>query len=254
MGRRRRSIAASVVVPAAVVAMVVTVAGCSDSAAVAPPSSPADLVLAVSDLPAGFRLESVSVADLVAANQAGIDAARTTRVTPDFCRPTADEALNPKLSDDNAAVLGARGPAGVLVELVTSAARDIDADRVATTGRCARTTTEITTGNLAGSRVVTEYTELPQPKVPGGLGVGEQVLLTRSEVTTNLPDGGVRRQTGYAGYAALDRPSSGPVTVQLTVAGETTPASNPPTAPVEPLDPAAFTKLFSAALERVVER
>lgn len=233
--------------------LAVAITSCSEPAGVAPPSSPVDLVLPVSDLPPGFAPESLSVDDLVAGNQAGIDAARTTRVTPEFCRPTADEALNRELSADNAAVLGARGAAGVLVELVTTAARDIDADRLSTTGRCARTTTEITTGNLAGSSVVTQYTELSPPELPGGLRAAEQMLLTRSEVTTTLPDGGVRRQIGYAGYAALDRPSSGAVTLQLTVSGATTPATTPPTDPVEPLASAAFTDLFATAVERVVE-
>ena len=97
------------------------------------------------------------------------------------------------------------------------------------------------------------YTELSPPELPGGLRAAEQMLLTRSEVTTTLPDGGVRRQIGYAGYAALDRPSSGAVTLQLTVSGATTPATTPPTDPVEPLASAAFTDLFATAVERVVE-
>lgn len=236
----------------ALVTGMIAVAGCSTGPAEAPaPRTPADLLLPASDLPPGFTAESLSVGDLVAGNRAGIDAARTTRVTPEYCAPTADAALNGELTADNSAILAARGGTGVLVELLTRAQRDIDADRLATTGRCARTTTEITAGNLAGSRVVTEYTEIRPPEVDGGLGTGEQMLLTRSEVTTTLPDGGVRRQTGFAGYAALDRPASGPVTVQLTVSGAATPATNPPTEPTEPVDSAAFAELFGDAVGRV---
>ncbi|MDJ0026160.1 hypothetical protein QM583_03525 [Gordonia alkanivorans] len=226
--------------------------GCSTGSAEAPaPRTPSDLLLPTSDLPPGFAAEALSVSDLVAGNRAGIDAARTTRVTPEYCVPTADADLNGELTADNSAVLAARGRSGVLVELVTKARRDIDADRLATTGRCARTTTEITTGNLAGSRVVTEYTEIAPPEIDGGLGAGEQMLLTRSEVTTTLPDGGVRRQVGFAGYAALDRPASGPVTVQLTVSGAATPAADPPTDPTEPVDSAAMAELFGDAIGRV---
>ncbi|ATD69434.1 MULTISPECIES: hypothetical protein [Gordonia] len=236
----------------ALVAAVIAIAGCSNGSAEAPaPRTPADLLLQPSDLPPGFTAESLSVSDLVAGNRAGIDAARTARVTPGFCTPTADAELNGELTADSSAVLAARGGTGVLVELVTEARRDIDADRLSTTGRCSRTTTEITVGNLAGSRVVTEYTEMAPPEVDGGLGTGEQMLLTRSEVTTTLPDGGVRRQIGFAGYAALDRPTSGPVTVQLTVSGATTPASDPPTEPTEPVDAATFVRVFDAAVGRV---
>ncbi|MBA5846063.1 hypothetical protein [Gordonia amicalis] len=218
----------------ALVAAVIAIAGCSNGSAEAPaPRTPADLLLQPSDLPPGFTAESLSVSDLVAGNRAGIDAARTARVTPGFCTPTADAELNGELTADSSAV------------------RDIDADRLSTTGRCSRTTTEITVGNLAGSRVVTEYTEMAPPEVDGGLGTGEQMLLTRSEVTTTLPDGGVRRQIGFAGHAALDRPTSGPVTVQLTVSGATTPASDPPTEPTEPVDAATFVRVFDAAVGRV---
>nr|WP_223205123.1 hypothetical protein [Gordonia jinghuaiqii] len=229
------------------------VGGCSSEPAAAPaPRAAADLLLSASVLPAGFTLAPLSVSELTAGNRAGIEAAKSTRVTPEYCRPTADAALNGQLSADNSAVLAARdGASGGLVELVTTAPRDIDADRLTTTGRCARTTTEITSGNLAGSRVVTEYTELPAPEIEGGLIAGEQMLLTRSEVTTTLPDGGVRRQIGFAGYAALDRPTSGRVTVQLTVSGTATPATTPPTEPAEPVDAETFTNLFDAAVERV---
>ncbi|AFR47313.1 hypothetical protein [Gordonia sp. KTR9] len=247
---RRRSPAAPA---ASVVAAALLVAGCAgDPAAVPAPRGPADLVLTASQLPPGYTSAPLAVADLVTGNQAAIDASRSARVTPEYCDPTSDAALNKQLTSDNSAVLAARdGATGALVELVTTAPRDIDADRLTTTGRCARTTTDITTGHLAGSRVVTEFTELPPPDVDGGLLPGEQMLLTRSDVTTTLTDGGVRRQIGFAGYAVLDRPASGPVTVQLTVSGAPTRATNPPTVPVEPIDPAAFSALFDTAVEQV---
>jgi hypothetical protein len=249
LGRRRSPAALAV----AVAAVALGVAGCAAGPETAPaPRGPADLVLSASELPPGYTAAPLSVSDLVGGNQAAIDASRSARVTPEYCRPTSDESLNKQLTAENSAVLAARdGATGTLVELVTTASRDIDADRLTTTGRCSRTTTEITTGHLSGSRVLTVYTELPQPDVDGGLLPGEQLLVTRSDVTTTLPDGGVRRQIGFAGYALLDRPASGQVTVQLTVSGAPTRATDPPTTPVEPIDPAAFSALFDVAVERV---
>ncbi|MFE0751131.1 hypothetical protein [Gordonia sp. NPDC058843] len=252
LGRRRSPAAFAASVVAVSLGAAVLTACAGDPEPASAPRGPADLVLSASQLPSGYSSAPLSVADLVAGNQAAFDASRSTRVTPEYCRPTSDAALNGALTADNSAVLAARdGATGTLVEVVTTVSRDIDADRLTTTGRCSRTTTEITTGHLAGSRVLTVYTELPSPDVAGGVLPGEQMLVTRSDVTTTLPDGGVRRQVGFAGYAVLDRPASGPVTVQLTVSGMPTRASNPPTAPVEPIDPASFSALFDTAVERV---
>lgn len=249
LGRRRPPAALA----ASVVAVALGLAGCAgDPEAATAPRGPADLVLSEAQLPPGYTSAPLSAVDLVAGNRAAIDTSRSVRVTPEYCRPTSDAALNDRLTADNSAVLAARdGATGTLVELVTTTSRDIDADRLTTTGRCSRTTTEITTGNFAGSRVLTVYTELPQPEIDGGLLPGEQMLLTRSDVTTTLPDGGVRRQIGFAGYAVLDRPASGPLTMQLTVSGATTRASDPPSIPVEPIEPSVFADLFETAVERV---
>lgn len=254
-GRRRplATVCRPIVAVTLAVALALAVAGCAGDPVSAPaPRGPADMVLSAADLPPGFTAAPLSVSDLVAGNKGAIDAAESARVTPEFFRPTADAALNPQLSADNSAVLAARdGDTANLVEVVTTVRRDVDADRLTTTGRCSRTTTEITRGNLAGTRVSTEYAEVAPPEIAGGLLAGEQMLLTRSEVTTTLPDGGVRRQVGFAGYAVLDRPASGPATVQLTVTGAPTPATEPPTEPAEPIDAAGFTRLFDAAVEHV---
>lgn len=235
---------------AGVLAVVLTVAGCGSGApdAASTRLAPADLLLDPSDLPPGFTVTPFTVAELVDGNSAAIESAARMRVEPDFCRPTADAALNGQLRADNSAVLGARRFNTSLVELVSTARRDVGADLFATSAQCARTETTITAGNLAGARIVTEYAALPVPPVTGGLRTGERAVLVRSTVTTRLPDGGVRSQVGFAGYALLDRPASGAVTVQLTVSGEPTPATTPPTPAPSPLTDAQFVDLFGRAL------
>jgi len=234
------------------VIVLVVVAGCGRTADVPDRRlAPADLLLAPSDLPPGFVVTPLSVADLAASNRVAFDDAKTARFAPDFCRPTADATLNDQLRADNSAVLAARRLNTGLVELVTTQRRDLGADLFATSGRCARTETTITKGNLAGTRIVTEYTALPVSPIDGGLRSGERAVLVRSTVTTTLPDRGVRTQIGFAGYALLNRASSGEVTVQLTVAGEASRATNPPTPGLAPLSDAGFVDLFGKALQKV---
>ncbi len=226
--------------------------GCGSGTTPSPPSAvPADLLLSPDDLPAGFTPAQLSVADLVASNQGAVDSAESAGVDPPECRPTADAELNAQLTAGNAAVLAARASGSGLVELVTTARRDIDSDIRVTTGICATTTTTIHNGDLRGTRIVTRYSELPMPDSESESGRSEaieQSLVLRSVVTTTLPDGGVRAQVGYAGYAALDRPGTGSVTVQLTVSGEATPAGPAPAEPVEPMSAAEFSALFGQAV------
>ncbi|MDY6809074.1 MAG: hypothetical protein SW127_08645 [Actinomycetota bacterium] len=231
--------------------------GCGDGGAPAGQASvsavPADLLLATGRLPAGFAPAQLSVSDLVEGNREPIEAAAEADVSPPDCRPTADAELNQEIDAANSAVLAARSSAASLVELVTTAQRDISADIAASTGRCATTTTVIGNGNLRGARIVTRYTELPTPPQARESDRLRQSVLLRSDVTTTLPDGTATTQVGFAGYALLvpdgDTTDSGAaVTVQLTVSGESTAASDPPADARPPMTDAAFGALFDDAL------
>ncbi|AZG46129.1 hypothetical protein [Gordonia insulae] len=227
------------------------VAGCGSSSAPDVPlaaAAPADLLLTPDDLPGGFAPTQLSVTDLVAGNRGPIESATSAEVTPPECRPTADAALNPELDKSDSAVLAARSESASLVELVTTVRRDIESDIRVTTGRCATTTTLIGTGNLRGTRIVTRYTELPDPDLGDRSSALEQSLVLRSSVTTTLPDGAAMTQEGFAGYAIVGRPGGGSLTVQLTVAGDTPPAAMPPAVPPAPMSDAAFGDLFDDAV------
>nr|WP_202422504.1 hypothetical protein [Gordonia sp. SID5947] len=226
------------------------VAGCggSDPEAGSNASAvPADLLMAPGELPAGFTPTQLSVTDLVAGNRGPIAAAAKAAVTPPECRPTADADLNPQLDAANSAVLAARGEKGSLVELVSTVRRDIEADIRATTGICATTTTVIGSGNLRGARIVTRYTEVPPPSSEDD-GTVQQSSTMRSTVTTTLTDGAVSTQIGFAGYAIVTGPGGAPVTVQLTVAGEATPATKPPAPATQPMTDAEFAASFGDAV------
>lgn len=241
----------------AVMAATASLVGCGDGtvppASVATSAVPADLLLAPGQLPGGFAPAQLAVADLVEGNRGNIEAANAAEVTPPDCRPTADADLNEQIDAANSAVLAARSSTASLVELVTTAQRDIPADIAASTGRCAITTTVIREGNLRGARIVTRYTELPTPAQMQGSDRLHQALVLRSDVTTTLPDGAASTQVGFAGYALLSpaaeqTAASDAVTVQLTMSGESTPASDPPTDAQPPVTDAAFGKLFDDAV------
>ncbi|WAC53858.1 hypothetical protein [Gordonia sp. SL306] len=244
---RRRWSAAAIIAAAAVMAVV---AGCGSDPVTGPAPSavPADLLMSPGELPAGFTPAQLSVADLVAGNRGPIESARSAVVTPPECRPTADADLNPQLTAANSAVLAARSDGGSLVELVSTARRDIDADIRSTTGRCAITTTVIGSGNLRGARIVTRYTAVPTPDSgERGSSVQESTAM-RSMVTTTLTDGAVSTQIGFAGYAIVTRPGAAAVTVQLTVGGEATPATKPATGATQPMTDAEFAAAFGDAI------
>ncbi|NDZ95113.1 hypothetical protein G3I13_07060 [Streptomyces sp. SID6673] len=244
---RRRWSAAAIIAAAAVTAVV---AGCGADPVTgpAPAAVPADLLMSPGELPAGFTPAQLSVSDLVAGNRGPIESARSAMVTPPECRPTADADLNPQLTAANSAVLAARSDAGSLVELVSTARRDIDADIRSTTGRCAITTTVIGSGNLRGARIVTRYTALPTPDSGNRGSSVQESTATRSTVTTTLTDGAVSTQIGFAGYAIVTRPGAAPVTVQLTVGGEATPATKPPSEATQPMTDAEFAAAFGDAI------
>ncbi|GAA1481090.1 hypothetical protein GCM10009624_15300 [Gordonia sinesedis] len=241
----------------AAIAGVAALAACGgEEVATAPPAAPADMLLRPAQLPAVYVPTQVSVTDLTAANQARIDDGRTADVVPADCRPTADAALNPQVRADNSAVLAAANGDAGLVELVTTARRDLMADLRATSGSCARSTMTIRRGNLAGARVETTYTPLPDPDLTAGADGGsavaetavDQTVAVASSVRTTLPDGGIRTQSGYAGYALVRRPGAESVTVQLTVSGATSAAAPTPSPAAEPMSRDDFVALFGAAI------
>ncbi|MGV9709219.1 hypothetical protein ACWDTI_00955 [Gordonia sp. NPDC003424] len=238
---------------AVLVSAVVTLAGCGGSTAPATPVVPADLLMKPDALPAGFTPTPLSVTDLVAGNRDRIDAAKSAQITPPDCRPTADAELNKELSQDNSAVLAARGEGATLLELVTTVRRDIDADIRSTTGGCATTTTLIDAGTLRGARIVSRYEQIDPDLGPHAASVQESLAL-RSEVGTTLSDGTVSNQVGYAGYATVARPGTEPVTVQLTITGERTPASRVPAPAPEPMSRAEFTAAFRDAVTAAAAR
>lgn len=245
-------------VPLLIAVLVVTV-GCG-SASTPPravPVTPADMLLRPAQLPAGFVPTQLSVGDLVAANKTQIDMARTAGITPDICRPTADADLNGQLRQDNSAVLAAANGGNGLVELVSTARRDLAADLRTLTGACARTVTTIREGNLRGTRIETTYTTLPDSDITAAMGESaatvEQMVAVASSVRTTLPDGAARTQAGYAGYALVARPGADPVTVQLTVSGADGAATANPAAPVQPMERGAFVALYGSALRAAAE-
>lgn len=223
-------------------AIVVAMAGCGDGSSSLEVAAPADLVVEASKLPAGYAPAQFSVTDLVIENESLIAALSGAEVTPEQCRPSADARFNDELTPANSALLAAQGPRGSLVALVSTARRDIVADIAASTGRCASSTTVVTEGNMAGTRVETEFTEMPRPD-----GV-DDALLIRSLTTTTLLDGAASRQLGYAGYALVDRHDHEKVTVQVTVAGATSPAADPAGEAVSPMSAEQFSELFDAAI------
>lgn len=238
----------SAIITAAAVVIVVAGCGSGPAAGPAPSEVPADLLMSPDQLPAGFTPAQLSVADLVAANRGPIESARSAAFAPPECRPTADADLNPQLTAANSAVLAARSDAGSLVELVSTVRRDIDADIRVTTGRCATTTTVIGSGNLRGARIVTRYTEVPNPDSGDSESSVQQSSAMRSTVTTTMTDGAVSTQIGFAGYAIVAVPDAAPVTVQLTVGGEATPATKPPSGATQPMTDAEFAAALGEAI------
>lgn len=238
-------------VAVAAVLVLGAVAACGTSTPPTPAQSsavPADLLLSPADLPGGFAPTQLSVADLVAGNRGPIESAATSQVTPSECTPSADADLNSRVRPDDSAVLAARSRSGALVELVTTARRDVESDIRVTTGRCSTTTTVIGSGTMRGTRIVTRYEELSTRGLAHDSTAVEQSLALRSTATTTLPDGAVSSQIGYAGYAIVARPGGSTATVQLTVSGDAPPAAPTPADAVEPMPAATFSGLFDDAV------
>ena len=230
-----------------------TLAGCGDDDAVvtATAVAPADLLLRPAQLPSGFATAQLTVSDLVDSDRAQLAAARADGVVPQECRPTADTSFTEKVSESNSAVLAASAADVGLVELVSTVRRDIDDDIRTRSGQCRTTRTTVASGSLAGATVTTESTTLPDPPEvangPDGLSV-ERAFLSRSDVSTALPDSTIRKQVGYVGYALVKRAGGAVFTVALTVNGPAGRAQNPPADAVEPMPSSAFVDLFGTAL------
>ncbi|OZC33842.1 hypothetical protein [Gordonia polyisoprenivorans] len=250
--RRRGTTAGPATLVVGLVAAVTVACGHAPTTVPDLAAAPADLLLDPSTLPVGFTATELSVPQLVDANSTQLQASDATEITPPQCRPTADAKLNPTLTEANSAVLAAQASFGGLVELVTTQMRDIGADVAAMTGACARTQTMITTGNLAGTSIVTEHSEMATPELGKDAEKVEQMLLVKSATTTTLADRSVRTRIDYVGYAIVARPGgAAPVSVSLTVSGDPTDAVAPPAAPPAAQPPLAeqdFVTLFGSAL------
>ncbi|GAA3970001.1 hypothetical protein [Gordonia caeni] len=171
------------------------------------------LVIPAASIPGGYTVVPAQVDDLVAGNRETLEQASSVEFTPAQCAPTADAAFTPQLTDTNTVLLVAQSEEATLSEVVSTARRDVDADRRATTGMCRVVTAAPSTGSLAGARIVTTTSELP---APGGDAV-EQALVVRSDSVTTLAGGGVRVRSALLSNVLVRRPGGEIVTVQLNV-------------------------------------
>ncbi|GAB17525.1 hypothetical protein GOEFS_035_00570 [Gordonia effusa NBRC 100432] len=236
------------------------VSGCGGGVDVERPV-PADMLLSPAALPAGFTSESLTVNDLTAANSQQLTLSAGTEISPQQCRPTADEQFNKALTPVNAAVLGARSLTAGLTEVVSTVTRDVGADIRTSTRDCARTTTSVTAGSMKGAVITTDHVRLDAPAMEsstaGYVGrVGSlriiDLFVLRSTVSTRIGDGSVSTSVSLAGYATgrftFDAPDAVPVTVQLTSVGEASDFAKPAGTPRSPMSDDEFVGLFGRAI------
>lgn len=224
---------------------VVAAAGCGGGEPAPLPLT--SLVIGAAAVPDGFTVVPADVGDLIAGNRSVLEQSESVEFTPAECRPTADAAFNPLLTAANTVLLVAQSDSATLSEVVSTAERDIDADRRATTGVCRVVTARPTRGSLAGSRIVTTSTELPAPAGPAV----QQALVVRSDSLTTLPDGQVRVRTALLSNVLVRRPDGGLLTVQLNV-GSRDDAVHPaaPERIDPPMAPEEYAKLVDEAVAR----
>ena len=232
------------------------VAACGgDDASDAGPNLPSRL-LTGDAVPDGFTVVPVQVGDLIAANRATLEQAETVQFAPEQCRPTADAAFNPQLTESNTVLLVAEGDGGRMSELLSTVRRDVDADRRATTGPCSVVTVTPSKGALAGAQIVTTTQELPGVRVDGV----RQSLVVRSDSVTRLPDGGVRSRSSFLANVLVEAPGGQLFSIQVGLGGQDAAvpaekvAQTPPGRPLSepPLSQARFSELVVDAVERVL--
>lgn len=209
------------------------------------------LVLTADQVPDGFTVVAADVEDLVVSNRQALEDADSVIFAPTVCRPTADADFAPRLTPDNTVLLAAQNDDRVLLlEMITTVERDIDADRRTTTGVCREVTAIGATGTLAGSRIVTTYTELPGP-VSAAV---RQSLVLRADTVTASPEAapaGVRTRSELIANLLVQRPDGRLVTVQLSAKGAG--SAVVPTAPAH-LEPPMAESVFAALIADAVER
>ncbi|MCF8609538.1 hypothetical protein L5G28_05095 [Gordonia sp. HY285] len=208
-------------------------------------------------LPKGFAVVPYQVDDMIAANRSTLEQAEKVGFVPAQCRPTADAAFNPKLTEENTVLLvaqadpGTQSGPGTLTELVSTVRRNIDADRRDTSGPCRVVTSTPTTGALAGARIVNTSTELPALR--GDPAVGEEVeqaYLVRTDSVTTFADGSVRARSSYLANVLVASPDGQVFTLQLGASGED---ASETSRGEPPISEGAFTDLVRSAVERVAQ-
>lgn len=199
------------------------------------------------ELPKGFTaIPSYQVGDMIAANRSTLEQAEKVGFEPALCRPTADAAFNPKLTEENTVLLVAQSDAGTLSELVSTVRRNVDADRRDTSGPCRVVTSTPTTGVLAGARIVNTSTELPARR---GDSVTQSYLVRTDSVTT-FADGSVRSRRSYMANVLVESEGGEIFTVQLGAGGADAAGSAQSEPPVSE---DAFADLVDAAVERAAQ-
>lgn len=197
-------------------------AGCGAGEPEAVGTTLAGRLLPSDQLPTGFAAVPYQVDDMIAANRSTLEQATKVGFEPAQCRPTADAAFNPHLTEDNTVLLAAQADGGTMTELVSTVRRNVDADRRDTSGPCRVVTSTPTTGVLAGARIVNTATELPAPYDDSLREAVEQSYLLRTDSVTTLADGSVRARSSYLANVLVKAPGE-VVTVQLGVARTTRP-------------------------------
>ena len=231
-------------------------AGCGASEPVGVGTTLAGRLLPGDRLPKSFTAVPYQTGDMIAANRSTLEQATKVGFEPEQCRPTADAAFTPHLTEDNTVLLAAQADGGTLTELVSTVPRNVDADRRDTSGPCRVVTSTPTTGVLVGARIVNTATELPAPYDDSLRESVEQSYLLRTDSVTTSADGSVRSRSTYLANVLVNAPA-GTLTVQVGVASNDAVGSNdePGTARSEPpITEEAFAGLVRSAVERVSRR
>ncbi|GAA4642396.1 hypothetical protein [Gordonia humi] len=227
---------------AGIAAATLLVAGCgSDDGAGAASSSEAgadgskaqSLVLAKGEFPAGYEsLDFDKDAAFELAKTA--DSVSTGKVTPASCAKGG--VLPDDVKADQVGVAAAmKGTEGTLVESVTALDRPIKDYRAAVTGKCAKVTTTLASGPMAGLKATVKSTVLDPPDT----AAGDQILVYRQDSTTKA-SGQTSRTQSLTGIASVD---GYVVRMQFS-----------PLTPGAKADRAAFDKAFAAAVDKIAEK
>lgn len=231
---------------AAAAAVIALVAGCgADDATSAGTSAPGGdgdgskaqtLVLAADGFPDGYESLDVDKDQMLDLAKAA-DAASSGQVTPAECAKGA--VLPDDASTDDVGVAAAmKGTEGTLIESVTLLDRSIAEFREAVTGDCAKVTTVLSSGPMAGLSATVRNTVLP---VTDNLAsdIADQALVFRQDATTTS-SGQTSKTQSLTGIATV-----GGYVVRMQFA---------PMMPGAKPDRAAFDEAFAAAVKKVAAK